>query len=252
MPSLPHQPATPSTATPAAPSPTIEIPRSALPPLPDDILTNRPAGHIDVRRFFTNPERPLEIEIGSGKGTFLAQQSPECPLTNYLGFEYEREFFQMGVEKLTRAASANVRLMCLDAADFLHWRVPDTCCRVLHLYFPDPWPKARHHRRRMVSDRFLADTYRILEPEGELRIVTDHAEYWAWMEEHFARWSSTDAATLEPFRPDSAASRCYLRRAFEPPTNARMSEGELVGTNFERKYRREGRPFNATTLVKPA
>ncbi|MFN0011582.1 MAG: tRNA (guanosine(46)-N7)-methyltransferase TrmB [Phycisphaerales bacterium] len=230
----------------------IEVPRSALPPLPDDVLTNRSGGYTDPRGFFAHPERPLEIEIGSGKGTFLAQQSPAQPLTNFLGFEYEREFFMVGIDKLTRAGAANVRMMCLDAGDFVHWRVPDACCRVLHLYFPDPWPKAKHHRRRMVSDRFLGDAWRVLEPAGELRVVTDHAEYWAWMEEHFARWCTTDAGALGPADADGSPSVCFLRRAFAPPSNARMGEGELVGTNFERKYRREGRPFHATTLVKPA
>ncbi len=243
----------PSTPAAGAASP-IEVPRSALPPLPDDVLTNRAAGYTDPRRFFPHPDRPLEIEIGSGKGTFLAQQSPAQPLTNFLGFEYEREFFSVGIDKLTRAGAANVRMMCLDAGDFLHWRVPDACCRVLHLYFPDPWPKVRHHRRRMVCDRFLADTWRVLEPRGELRVVSDHAEYWAWMEQHFARWASQDAAKVVPLAAGSRlpAGPCFVRQPFAPPTNARMDEGELVGTNFERKYRREGRPFNATTLVKPA
>ncbi len=230
----------------------IEIPRSGLAPLPDDLLANPAGGRADPRAYFAHPERPLEIEIGSGKGTFLAQQAPAQPETNFLGFEYEREFFMVAVDKLTRACAANVRMLCVDAGEFVRWRVRDGCCRVVHLYFPDPWPKARHHRRRMVSDGFLAEAWRILEPGGELRIVTDHAEYWAWMEEHFARWCVGEGEAAEAPRADGAATRCFVRRAFERPANAKMQEGELVGTNFERKYRREGRPFNAATLVKPA
>src|SRR5690606_19504805 len=102
--------------------------------------------------------------------------------------------------------------------------------------------KAKHNRRRMIQDAFLEQAHRILVDGGELRVVTDHADYWAWMEEHFARWADT------PENPDDA--RRFTRLAFERPASAR--EGEIVGTNFERKYRVEGRPFNAGVLRKKA
>ena len=91
-------------------------------------------------------------------------------------------------------------MLHFDAGELLHWRIPDGIIDVLHLYFPDPWPKPRHHKRRMVSDRFLGDVHRVLRPGGELRVVTDHADYWSWMEEHFARW--TDAAHVAVLRAD--------------------------------------------------
>lgn len=212
----------------------IAIPDDAIPPLPDDILTRPDAGRIDPRSWFPDPARPLEIEIGSGKGTFLLQQAALSPNTNFLGIEYAREFFSYAADRIRRAALPNVRMLCLDAAEFLHWRIPDRCAAVIHLYFPDPWPKSRHHRRRMVQDRFLADAARILIPGGELRIVTDHPDYWAWMEGHFAR-------SVVP-----AQGALFERLPFSPPDS--VSEGELVGTNFERKYRREGRPFHAAVL----
>jgi tRNA (guanine-N7-)-methyltransferase len=130
---------------------------------------------------------------------------------------------------------SNVRLLNGDATEFLHWRCPDAVARVIHLYFSDPWPKKKHHRRRVVQDRFLEDVHRVLEPRGQLRIVTDHEDYWAWMEEHFARWTIR-------------AGQRYERLVFDPPTSA--GDGELVGTNFERKYRVEGRPFHAAALRK--
>jgi len=107
---------------------------------------------------------------------------------------------------------------------------------VIHLYFPDPWPKSRHHKRRMVSDRFMGEAQRSLAPGGQLRVVTDHDDYWAWMEEHFARWTAPREGGAAPFE----------RMEFDRPASA--GEGEVVGTNFERKYRREGRPFHAATL----
>ncbi|MGD9690646.1 MAG: tRNA (guanosine(46)-N7)-methyltransferase TrmB [Phycisphaerales bacterium] len=218
----------------------IEIPAASLPPLPDDLLTRPDAGHLDIRAWFAHPERALELEIGSGKGTFLIQQAPLCPTVNYVGIEYAREFFDYAADRLRRAAVRNVRMLCTDASEFIHWRVPDACLQVLHVYFPDPWPKLRHHRRRMIQDRFLHDARRILAPAGELRVVTDHDDYWAWMEEHFRRFAAPPGERLgEP-------GVLFDRLPFDRAASAR--EGELVGSNFERKYRVEGRSFNGAVL----
>ncbi len=187
------------------------------------------AGRLDPRAWFAEPQRPFEIEIGSGKGTFLVAQAAEKPETNYLGVEWAMEYWRLAADRLRRHGLTNTRVLHDDAAEFLRWRVSDGVARVIHLYFPDPWPKKRHHKRRIVQDQFLLDCHRVLMPDGELRIVTDHEDYWGWMGEHFARHASRFA--VHPFvQPDSAG------------------EGEVVGTNFERKYRREGRPFHAAML----
>jgi tRNA (guanine-N7-)-methyltransferase len=229
----------------------IGISADDLGPLPDEIASNPRAGWIDPRLWFAQPERPLEIEIGSGKGTFLVQQAALKPQTNFLGFEWAREFYLYAADRCRRRQMENVRLVNADATEFLHWRCPDEVAGVIHLYFSDPWPKKRHHRRRVVQDRFLADAWRILKPGGELRIVTDHDEYWEWMEEHFARWTAADGQAPPPeFAGAVNARPPFERLVFARPESA--SEGELVGTNFERKYRREGRPFNAAVLRRRA
>lgn len=210
---------------------------AALPPLPDSAVADPRGARIDPRAWFADPARPLEIEIGSGKGTFLLQAAAARPEVNFLGFEWAREFYEYAADRCRRAGLANVRLVNADATEFLHWRCPDSVARVIHLYFPDPWPKTRHHKRRSVSDRFLADAHRVLVPGGALRVVTDHDDYWAWMEEHFSRWCA----------PASVNGLGFIRQPFESPG----AGGELVGSNFERKYRREGRPFHAGVLRKP-
>jgi tRNA (guanine-N7-)-methyltransferase len=204
----------------------VGVTRAALPSLPDGLLDHPERGWIPVGRWFTHPDRPLELEIGSGKGTFLLNQAAAEPGVNFLGIEYAREFWLYACDRIRRAGLENVRLLNADATEFVRWRLGPEAVRTIHLYFPDPWPKRRHHRRRMIQHAFLADAARILCVGGELRVVTDHAPYWAWMTAHFEAWTKPATVgdqpvfTLEPFK--------------SPPT---AREGELVGTNFERKYR---------------
>ncbi len=225
-----------------------------LPALAPDALPD-PA-RFDPRAWYPAPAAPLEIEIGSGKGTFLVQQAVLQPETNFLGIEWTREFWLYAADRIRRRALPNVRLLHADATEFLRHRVPDACARAIHLYFPDPWPKARHHKRRSLTDRLLEDTHRALVPGGELRVVTDHDDYWAWMEERFERWAAEPGDEQSRDRqiagteqqPPSSPQPPFLRLPFERPASA--GDGEVVGTNFERKYRREGRPFHATILRK--
>jgi len=199
-----------------------------------DLPTGPPAEPppaVDPRAWFERPDRPFEIEIGSGKGTFLVQYAATQPEVNHLGIEWAGEFFRYAADRIRRHAMENVRMLHADAVEFLRWRCPDGIARVIHLYFSDPWPKSRHHKRRVVQDESLAVFHRLLEPRGELRIVTDHDDLWAWYEEHAER-----------------NAHLFERTVFVPPASA--GEGELVGTNYERKFVPEGRNLRAMTLVR--
>lgn len=188
-------------------------------------------GRFDPRLLFEHSDRRLEIEIGSGKGTFLVQQAAALPDVNFLGFEWAGEFFRYAADRLRRHGRRNVRLLHADATEFLTHRCIDDVASVIHLYFSDPWPKKRHHKRRVVQDRMLREFHRVLKPGGELHIVTDHDDLWSWCRDHIERHAAL-----------------FDARPFQSPASA--GEGEVVGTNFERKYRREGRPFHAATLVR--
>ncbi len=188
-------------------------------------------GRIDPREWFAAPGRPLEIEIGSGKGTFLVQEAALRPAVNYLGLEKSMDFYRYAADRVRRRGLDNVRLLRADAAEFLRFWCGDGVASVVHLYFADPWPKKRHHKRRIIQDRVLADLHRILGPAGELHLVTDHEELWAWYELCARRHA-----------------HLFHGRPFTPPESA--APGEIVGTNFERKYRCEGRAFHGMTLVK--
>ena len=188
-------------------------------------------GSIDPRTWFEDPSKPLEIEIGSGKGTFLLQDAQERPDVNYLGFEWAGEFYRYASDRIRRNHLGNVKIMHGDATQFLKFWCEKHVADVIHLYFSDPWPKKRHHKRRVIQDESLLSFHRILVPNGEVRIVTDHDDLWQWCQDHFDR--STSQFTKQQFGSVASAD-----------------DGELVGTNFERKFRKEDRPFYATTLVR--
>jgi tRNA (guanine-N7-)-methyltransferase len=188
-------------------------------------------GRIDPRQWFDEPARRLEIEIGSGKGTFLIQQAQAAPQTNLLGIESAGEFFAYAADRVRRRGLSNVRLLHADAIEFLRFWCADETAAVIHLYFSDPWPKSRHHKRRVVQDASLIEFARVLAPGGEVRLVTDHDDLWAWYEDHAARHADL-----------------FEARAFDRPESA--GPRELVGSNYERKFARQGRPFHAMTLLK--
>lgn len=175
-------------------------------------------------------DHPVELEIGSGKGTFLTEQAKARPEINFFGIEWARWFWRSASDRLRRHNCLNARTVRAEASFFLTEHVPEASLSVLHIYFPDPWPKARHHKRRLIQPKFMPLVLRVLKSGGRLQIVTDHQGYFEENIEPSVRGSSLQVVDYN--RPGSAA------------------DGEFVGTNFERKYRREGRPFYAIAAVK--
>ena len=212
---------------------------AGLPPLPDNPLTDPEGGWVNPRAWFPEPAHPFELEIGSGKGTFILEEGASRPDVNFLGVEWAGEFCRYAADRVQRRGLPNVKMMCTDATELLRWRMPTGSVRTVHLYFSDPWPKPRHHKRRVVQDSFLEQVHRVLEDGGELRVVTDHPGYWEWMDEHYTRWCGADHTPR------------FDRLSFaDTHRTAGAGEGELTGTNFERKYREEGRDFYAAVLRK--
>src|SRR5687767_12400571 len=121
---------------------------------------------------------PIELEIGMGKGTFITEQAVSRPDVNFFGIEWARWFWRYASDRLRRHGCNNARTVRAEASYFLSEFVPLASISVLHIYFPDPWPKARHHRRRLVQEKFMPLVQRILTAGGRIQIVTDHREYW--------------------------------------------------------------------------
>lgn len=227
-----------------------------LPPLPDDLLAHPESGRVDPRRWFAEPDRPLEIEIGPGKGTFLIEHGSRSNGVNLLGIEWAGEVYAYAADRVRRRREATgelggVRVLRGDATEFLRWRCPDAIVSVLHLYFSDPWPKAKHHKNRVVQHAFLRQAWRVLVPGGELRVVTDHDDLWAWDEVHFRAWTTPAAALAEtPAERAGLPDPPFGLSPFERPSWA--AEGTLLGTNYEKKFHTDERPPHAAVLVKRA
>ncbi|MFP4356526.1 MAG: tRNA (guanosine(46)-N7)-methyltransferase TrmB [Phycisphaerae bacterium] len=187
------------------------------------------AGRIDLAGLFGN-DRPVELEIGTGKGTFLLARATDRPEVNFIGIEYAKAYGMYAADRYKRHGLGNIRMVCDDAIKFIDVCIADANLSRVHIYFPDPWPKRKHHRRRTIQPPFVRQLRRILKPGGQLLIKTDHRDYFEWM-----RRVLRDAEG-------------FARTPF--PQLVREEEQGMVGTNFERKYIEEGRSFYSMALLK--
>jgi tRNA (guanine-N7-)-methyltransferase len=142
--------------------------------IPDDFFRRLEVGEI----FPSNPEAPLEIDLGAGDGGFLMAMADHYPERNFIAVER-----LLGrVRKISRDASRegreNVRVLRLETTYAVERLLPQRACRV-HLLFPDPWPKKKHHKRRLMAlPSFLRSVHGLLTEGGEFLFKTDHEEYF--------------------------------------------------------------------------
>ncbi len=127
---------------------------------------------------FPNPGHPIEIDMGCGKGRFLRARARRCPGTNYLGIDRLLGRIRKIEKKAVREGLDNVRLLRMDAYYAATYLVPSACVSVYHVYFPDPWPKARHQRHRLFNEAFMDALARTLVPGGAVHLATDHLPYF--------------------------------------------------------------------------
>lgn len=187
-------------------------------------------GKIDFVRVFGRVG-PVHIEIGAGKGTFLLNQARAQPGNNFLGIEWARKYYRFAVDRIGRWGLTNVRIIRTDAVTFLVDFIPDNSVDCFHIYFPDPWPKKRHHKRRFICPANLEHLVRCLKTGGQLKIATDHADYFEQIKTVLTVWN--EKLQEIDFLPTAGAEAC-----------------EWVGTNFERKYLKDQRPIYTIAVRK--
>jgi tRNA (guanine-N7-)-methyltransferase len=174
---------------------------------------------------------PVHIEIGTGKATFLLNQAKAQPDVDFIGIEWARKYYRFAVDRMGRWGVTNVRIIRTDAATFIRDHIADNSVDCFHIYFPDPWPKKRHHKRRLLCSANLEVMIRCLKSAGQIRIATDHSDYFEQIQTVIGARSDT----LEEIE-------------FQPTAGAQQNE--WVGTNFERKYQKESRPIYTLAVTK--
>jgi tRNA (guanine-N7-)-methyltransferase len=152
---------------------------SAIPDLRPWFLTldDLPPPPIDFRALFGN-DHPVELEVGSGRGLFLVTAGASRPDTNFLGVEYDFKEGRRAARRFQKREFPNVRLLGADANIVLPKYLSDRSLAGVHVYFPDPWWKRRHRRRRIWNPGFVDQIARILRPGGLLHAWTDVEEYF--------------------------------------------------------------------------
>lgn len=169
---------------------------------------------LDLQQLFGN-SNPVILEIGSGKGRFLISSAMERPGRNYIGVEKSLHYHRVIRERVARRGLTNVRLINHDAYLVMRDMLPDESILEVHIYFPDPWPRKREQKRRIIRPEVLAEIRRILVPGGSGIYVTDHQSYYEAAAPVIASWFRSEARKPGP--------------------------EDAPRTNYEAKYRAEGR-----------
>jgi tRNA (guanine-N7-)-methyltransferase len=161
---------------------------------------------------------PLEVEVGSGKARFLIEAARRNPAHDFLGLELSLAYYRTCRDRVAREGASNLRVVRADGRRFVERALRAGSVRVFHVYFPDPWPKKKQRKRRLLDGTGLEVLASRLEPGGTLRIATDHADY---------------AAAIGPLLQTVADfERLDWSSLPEPPP-----------THYELKYRAERRPI---------
>ncbi len=142
---------------------------------------------------------PVEVDLGCGKGRFLLAHAAAHPDINFMGTDIQVGRLQKIRRRAEAAARPNIRLLHADTAYTLEYLLPRESVRRFYLYFPDPWPKRKHHRRRIVQPSFMALVHRTLEDRGEFHIATDHEDYFRHI--HAVVQPDSRFERIDPFEP---------------------------------------------------
>jgi tRNA (guanine-N7-)-methyltransferase len=155
---------------------------------------------LDLAALFPKSQ-PLEVELGCGDASFLAEYAHLHPERNFIGVERLLGRIRKLDRKGRRAGLTNLRGLRIESAYFLEWLLPPRSANALHIYFPDPWPKKKHRKHRFINERFPELARAALAPGGVIYLRTDDADYFEQMQAVFA----ADASFREVETPTELA-----------------------------------------------
>jgi tRNA (guanine-N7-)-methyltransferase len=167
----------------------------------------------------------IEVDVGCGKGRFLLARATAYPETAFLGIERQAGRIGRVARQVQRAGLANVRLLQLEASYVIENLLPPASVSVYYIFFPDPWPKRRHHTRRLLDRAFMDHAWRTLAPGGLIHAATDDAPYFRQIAANMTGDSRFAGTT--PFVPD-----------------------ETEKTDFERLFAAQGKPALRCSVAK--
>lgn len=191
-------------------------------------LFETPLNWSEIRQRFDAPK--IEIEVGSGKGLFLTNSAIEHPDVHFIGIELAAKFANRAALRIAKAKLSNATMLRGDAKQFLERTVPSAVAQRVHVYFPDPWWRNKHKKRRVLSDQAIDDIQRVLLPGGEFHFWTDVLDYY----EHICGEIMERTALLGP------------RYVPEPIAEHSMD----YTTHFERRARLNSQPVYRAIFTK--
>ena len=161
-----------------------KLPRNAA--ITADLIYNLPSilEQLDLEKLFPRPQ-PLEVELGCGDASFLVEYARRNPEKNFIGVERLLGRIKKLDRKGRRAGLANLRGVRIESSYFLEYLLPTHSVSALHIYFPDPWPKKKHRKHRLINERFPAIARAALARGGVVYLRTDDEDYFQQMTEVF-------------------------------------------------------------------
>jgi tRNA (guanine-N7-)-methyltransferase len=174
---------------------------------------------------------PLEVEVGSGKGLFVRTAAAERPEVDFLGIEVSAKYARFAAAGLARRGLSNAKIVAADALRIFAELLPDDVLAAVHVYFPDPWWKKRHRKRRVMRESFVRDVERTLCSGGKLHFWTDVEEY---------------------FQTSLELLVAYTRLLGPLDVSERPAEHDMAyRTHFERRMRLHGESVHRAQFRKP-
>jgi tRNA (guanine-N7-)-methyltransferase len=183
-------------------------------------------------------EAPRILDIGFGDGEAIVTSAANNPQIDYLGVEVHEPGIGHLLLLLERAQLTNVRMIARDATDVVPERLADASFDAVNVFFPDPWPKKRHHKRRLMQAPFLGELVRVLKAGGLIHLATDCTEY-----------AQHSRVLLDPHGELEAVAHenlCHNPLAFRPPTKFERRGRRLGHDVFDLYYRKAATPRNST------